>query len=413
MNTVNNKSSFGYIVFILMVTIAIDVMGIGLIFPIIPELILDKNNDLFLHSSTSSTLRYFYYGLTMAMWPLGMFIGSSILGRLSDVFGRKNLLLAALLGIALSYFLSVFAIATASLALFIISRTTVGIFGGSFGLAQAMIIDVSPKDSITRNLSFVTLAASIGFIIGPGLTTVIGQIYQGDVMMQALLPCLIGSLITIINLLSVWFFLRETRVIERTVNLPNLIDIFFSFRVMFIDQRVLVLAISFLFMQGAWGFYIQNFPLVLSSYFDLSQAQIGLSFICAALGYFVAILGILPTLEKHCSLKSLVMVNGLLLGIILTLSALYPSVIMEYIAFTLASIFQLLFYSAILAWFSNKVESHEQGQIMGATVSIFGMAWAINALLIGVLASIDLFLPVYIASILFVLAGLVVSKVTK
>ncbi|TNF66309.1 MAG: MFS transporter [Gammaproteobacteria bacterium] len=409
----NKQISSGYIILILMVTIAIDVMGLGLIFPIIPELILDKSNELFLVADTTATVRYFYYGLTMAVWPLGMFFGSSILGRLSDVFGRKRLLVIALLGVALSYFLSVFAIMTENLSVFIISRFTVGLFGGSFGLAQATIIDVSPRDKITRNLSFVTLAASIGFIIGPGLTTLIGQIYQGDSMMQTLLPCLIGGLITIVNLASVWIFLKETRQVEKSARkLPGLIDMFFSFRVMFIDKRVVVLAFSFLFMQAAWGFYVQNFPLVLSAEFDLNQAQIGLSFVCAALGYFVAILGILPILEKYCSLKSLVMVNGLLLGITLLLSAVYPSVLMEYVAFILASVFQLLFYSAILAWFSSKVDDHEQGQIMGGTVSVFGIAWAVNAILLGPLVSIGVFLPVYLAVILFVIAGLVVVSVT-
>ncbi|MCF6764147.1 MFS transporter [Thiotrichales bacterium 19S3-7] len=410
----NKQVSSGYIIFILMITIAIDVMGLGLIFPIIPELVLDKSNQLFLASDTVSTVRYFYYGLTMAVWPLGMFLGSSILGRLSDIFGRKRLLVIALLGVALSYFLSVFAIVSQNLVLFIISRLTVGVFGGSFGLAQATIIDVSPKDKITRNLSFVTLAASIGFIIGPALTTLIGQIYEGNSMMQTLLPCLIGGLITIINLTSVWFFLRETREITSDKkHLPGLVDMFFSFRVMFIDKRVVMLAFSFLLMQAAWGFYVQNFPLVLSAEFSLNQAQIGLSFVCAALGYFVAILGILPTLEKYCSLKSLVVVNGLLLGIMLLLSAAYPSVIMEYISFILASVFQLLFYSAILAWFSNKVEAHEQGQIMGGTVSVFGIAWAVNAILLGPLVSIDIFLPVYLAVFLFIAAGLIVVKVTE
>ncbi|MCF6767356.1 MFS transporter [Thiotrichales bacterium 19S11-10] len=408
----NNQASSGYIIFILMVTIAIDVMGLGLIFPIIPELVLDRHNELFLLSNTSMEVRYFYYGIIMAVWPLGMFLGSSILGRLSDIYGRKLLLIIALAGIAVSYFLSVLAILQMSLSLFILSRFAVGLFGGCFGLAQATIVDVSPREKITRNLSFVTLAASIGFIIGPGLTTLIGQIYQGDGTMQALLPCLAGGILTIINLISVCIFLKETRQVDPSERkLPNVIDMFFSFRVMFIDRRVVVLAISFLLMQAAWGFYVQNFPLMLSAEFNLNQAQIGLSFVCAALGYFVAILGILPILEKRFSVKGLVIVNGMLLTIILGLSALYPSVLMEYIAFVLASVFELLFYSAILAWFSSKVEDHEQGQIMGGTVSVFGIAWAVNAILLGPLASMGVFLPIYIAMVLFLVAGLIVIKV--
>lgn len=406
--------SSGYIIFILMVTIAIDVMGLGLIFPIIPELLLDRSNELFLLSDTTLNIRYFYYGLTMAVWPLGMFFGSSILGRLSDIFGRKRLLLIALVGVAISYFLSVFAIEMKSLTLFIISRFTVGLFGGSFGLAQAIIVDVSPKDRLTRNLSFVTLAASIGFLIGPGLTTLIGHIYQDNSQMQTLLPCLIGGLITLVNLLSVWRFLQETKkASEEKAKLPNFVDMFFSFRIMFLDRRIVVLALSFLLLQIGWGFYVQNFPLILSTKFHLNQAQIGLSFVLSAMSYFLAILVILPKLERNFKLKSLVITNAFLLALALWLSAFYPTITMQYVVFMLASVFELLFYSAILSWLSSKVGDEEQGQIMGGTVSVFGIAWAANALLLGPLASIFVFLPVYIAVISFGLAGLVVMKLSS
>lgn len=313
---------------------------------------------------------------------------------------------------ALSYFLSAIAISIQSFGLFVFSRLTIGIFGASFGLAQATIIDVSPKERITRNLSFVTLAASIGFIFGPALTTAIGFLFVGK--MQALLPCLIGGFLTLINLLSVWLYLRETRVqhTDKPKVKFNILDMLFSFRVMFIDKRVQILALSFLLMQAAWGFYIQNFPLVLSQIFHLSQAEIGLSFVCAALGYFGAILGLLPILEKRYSVKTLVIVNGFLLAVTLLVGIFIQLVWFEYVTFILASVFQLLFYSALLAWFSSKVNDDEQGQIMGGTVSVFGLAWAFNALLLGPLAAIAIFLPVYIAAILFALSGMMTAKVS-
>ena len=84
----------------------------------------------------------------------------------------------------------------------------------------------------------------------------------------------------------------------------------------------------------------------------------------------------------------------------------------EYIAFTITSMFQLLFYSAILTWISSKVDEHEQGLVMGGTVSIFGIAWAINAMLISPLVYISLFLPIYVAAFFFVLSGIIVLKVS-
>jgi MFS family permease len=401
------------IIFILMVTIMIDIMGLGLIFPIIPGFTLDTNNTVFLDPNTSEFARYTFYGLIMAAWPFGLFIGSSVIGRLSDVYGRKRLLIISLIGIASSYMLSVLAVYISDIYLFTFSRLTVGLFGGCFGLAQTIIIDITPKERLTRNLSFVTLAASVGMIFGPLLTTLVGKIYQNNDFLSAMLPCLIGAVITIINLISVSIFLKETNKNKAHASKLNFIDMIFSFRKMFSDSRIVLLAISFLFMQVAWGFYIQSFPLIMSSRFDLNQAQIGLSFVFGSIGYLVTILGILPRLERYCSLKSLVVFNAFLVGITFLLSCAYPTVIIEYITFVVTSMFQVLFYSAILTWISGKVDDHEQGVVMGGTVSIFGIAWAINALLISVLVSVDMFLPIYLAAFFFILSGLIALKVTN
>ena len=73
--------------------------------------------------------------------------------------------------------------------------------------------------------------------------------------------------------------------------------------------------------------------------------------------------------------------------------------------------FQLLFYSSLLAWFSYKVNANEQGKIIGGTVSVFGLAWAFNALLIGSIAGINIMLPFYIAAFLFVVSAFVIIYV--
>ncbi|MCF6766255.1 MFS transporter [Thiotrichales bacterium 19S3-7] len=408
----NSPVKSGFILFILMLTIAIDVMGLGLIFPIIPEIILDPHNSLFFNITTPNSIRYFWYGMVFAMWPLGMFFGSSIFGRLSDQYGRKKLLLTSLFGVSVSYFLSVIAIGLHSVVLFTVSRLTVGIFGGSFALAQATIIDVSAKDKVARNLSYVTLAGSIGFIFGPLLTTVVGYISSG--LMQAALPCLVAGVLSLINTLSVYIFLKETRITNISERLKiKILDMLFSFRVMFTDKRIIVLALSYLLMQAAWGFYMQNFPLVLSEIYHLNQSEIGLSFVLAAIFDFITVLVILPFLTKRFPLKFIVILSGILLGLNLLFAVIIPNLWLQYVTFVIAFILQLVFYSAILAWLSHKVSEDEQGQIMGGTVSVFGLAWAINAILLGLFANLSILLPVYLAIIGFILAGVIAAAVKK
>src|SRR4051794_3010525 len=108
-------------IFALMVTIMIDIMGGGLVFPLFPHLFLASNSVL-LPITASLPTRNAYYALAMGVWPLGVFFGTPYWGAMSDQSGRKKMLAICLMGTAVTYVLGGMAIEAGSVWLFIISR---------------------------------------------------------------------------------------------------------------------------------------------------------------------------------------------------------------------------------------------------------------------------------------------------
>ncbi|WP_119344173.1 MFS transporter [Facilibium subflavum] len=388
---------------ILMLTIIIDIMGVGLVFPVIPEIMLSAKSVFFAKSATD-TLRNFYYGITMAVWPLGIFIGSAIIGRLSDIYGRKTLLIVALIGTAAAYLISVTSFYSGSLSLFIFSRFICGFFGGSFSIAQTVMLDISNADNRMRNLSLITLAASIGFIFGPIITTLVGIFAVTD--FQAIsLPFVFGAILACINLLSVCLFLPETyKKPVHKVKL-HLISLIFSFRVMFVDKRVRILALSFLMLQIGWGYYAQALPLVLSQALSFGQSAVGGIFIILSAGFALSTMWAQEKVLKRFTAKQAMLSIATLLSIIFLVSAIWLTIGMVIISAFLSALLQIIFYTALLSVIAAAVKEHEQGAIMGGTTSVFGIAWFINAFSLGPAANINITTPFYLAALALGLAG--------
>ena len=140
-------------------TIFIDAIGFGFIMPVLPQLLMRvAHADLSGAISIGATM-----GLAMA---LATFFASPILGNLSDHFGRRPVLLIALAGLSVDYLLMALA---NTLPLVFVGRIISGIFGGSYGPAQAAIADITPPDQRARNFGYVGAAFGVGFVLGPAL----------------------------------------------------------------------------------------------------------------------------------------------------------------------------------------------------------------------------------------------------
>ncbi len=146
-------------------TILIDAMGFGLIMPVLPRLLM-RVGEIQLNAAIEVGA---WMSLLMA---LAAFISAPILGNLSDSFGRRRVLLIALGGMAAHYAVLVVA---GSVTLIVIGRLLTGVFGGSYGPAQAAIADVTSPEDRAKNFALVSAGFGIGFVAGPALGGLLAQ----------------------------------------------------------------------------------------------------------------------------------------------------------------------------------------------------------------------------------------------
>ena len=149
---------------LIFITLLIDVIGIGIIIPIIPKLLETLGN--YSLSEASSIGSWLIFAFAFPQFLLSPFIGS-----LSDKFGRRPVLLIALIGLGLDY---IFHALAPSIALLFVGRIIAGICGASFTTASAYIADISIPEKRSQNFGLIGVAFGLGFILGPvigGLTS--------------------------------------------------------------------------------------------------------------------------------------------------------------------------------------------------------------------------------------------------
>ncbi len=183
------KPALGFI----FITLFLDILGIGLIIPILPKLVTQlQGGDLALASQS--------VGLLAALYAAMQFVFAPILGSLSDHHGRRPVILGSLFGSGLDYLLLAFA---PNLAWFYVGRVISGITGANITAATAYIADVSPPEKRAANFGLIGAAFGLGFIAGPALGGLLG-----DYGLR--LPFLVAAGLTLANWLYGYFVLPES-----------------------------------------------------------------------------------------------------------------------------------------------------------------------------------------------------------
>ncbi len=392
------SESHRFSLFILLLTIFLDWMSIGLVYPMFSSMIFDQGTHFF-SIETSDVVRGTWLGILLAAGPLAQFLSSPIVGTLSDQKGRKPLLKNTLLIIILGYLLCAFGVFAESLLLLLIGRLIVGVGTGNVAAVYAAIADISKPEEKAKHFGLASMSSGIGFTLGPFLGGALSS-------WGFAAPFLFSSVFSLINLILLIFWFSETHHIRRNVQLSLTLGLK-NLKKAFQVPALRALFLSFFFFCAGWSFYWEFIPVTWIQEYHLDPSQVGNFYAYGAAFYAVS--------------------SGLLIRPIVNRFQPLPVLFISLILLSI-SIFPLLFHSnvTIFWWYipiqqflaalvfptgttivSNSVKEDSQGEIMGILQSVDSFAFASSPLLAGLFVGVSTQAPIIVAGVFMLLASLV------
>ena len=306
------------------VIVFIDLVGFGLILPLLP----------FYADEYGATP--FLVGLLTASYAAAQLIGAPILGRLSDRYGRRPILLLSISGTAIGFIILAIAdplgrtlasilntnAATMIIALLFFSRILDGLTGGNISVAQAYITDVTDSENRARGLGLLGAAFGLGFIIGPAAGGILSS-------WGFAIPALVAAGLATINLITVYFWLPESLTQEKRLAALQNERRKFSAKALWqaINRpRVGPLLHIRFFFGLAFATFQTVFPLFAQYQLDLDARQTG--FVLTYVGVLAAFVQgwAIGTLTKRFSERSLIFSSTIIMAVSLLAWAFTPNV---------------------------------------------------------------------------------------
>ena len=363
----------------------LDMVGIGIVIPILPIIFLDLTNQMYL------------LGFLLASYPLAQFFGAPLLGTLSDKYGRKKILLISLAGSTIGYVLFAIGLLIHNIPLLFISRILDGFTGGNLSVVQSAIADVSKKNEKVKNFGLIGMAFGLGFIIGPFL----GGILTDNTLVSwfnTTTPFWTAAVLVLINMLFVMFFFKETLKERLTIKI-NLFSGFQQIKKAFSLQHLRILFLSIFLFHFGWSFFTHFFPVFLSERLSYTPADVGKFF--AFIGVCVAIVQgiILRKVSEWIKPRKLIMCSLFLLVPILLYHAGIKSSLMLYAITPFLALNIGFIHPNFSTLISNEASPQEQGEVLGIQQSMMSLAQAIPALIAGFAISISITAPIILSSI--------------
>lgn len=384
-----------YLTFIFL-TLLLDIIGMAVIIPVLPQLIKDLiGSDISEASKYGAWLLFTYAFL--------QFLFSPILGGLSDRYGRRPVLLISLLGMGINYLFLVYA---PSLAWLFVGRALSGIAGASITTASAFIADISTPDKRSQNFGLIGVAFGLGFIIGPMIGGMVA-----DISPRA--PFMLSAILAFANFIYGWFALPES--LDASLRRPfswkraNPVGSFIALKN---NPAVSSLAISLTCIylgvhavQSTWSYYTMY-------KFDWDERHVGIS-----LGIVGGLIMLVQGLIIRWTIKNWGPAQSVIVGLVLYVIGLF--------LFGLANAGWMMYVFSIVyclggiagpnlqGMMSNSTPANKQGELQGALTGLMSITNIFGPLLMlylfnqfsGKHAIIELpGLPFFVGAVLMALA---------
>ncbi|MCH8546840.1 MAG: MFS transporter [Cryomorphaceae bacterium] len=379
---------------VLFVTIFIDLMGFGIIIPILPIF------------ATQLGANGFIVGVVAMAYSLFQFLFAPFWGNLSDRIGRRPILLISIVIIACSYVL--FAHAN-TLLLLLLSRVLAGIGAANISAAQAYISDISKPEERVKNFGIIGAAFGLGFIVGPMIGGIIKDAY-GVIWVGYF-----AALMSVFNFVLAYFLLRES-LEEKSPDKPlftnPLTSVIGGLRTKGIQ---LVLLLNFIFLLAFSKMQITA-TLLWHEHFHLNVKEIG--YVFAYIGLMATLIQgtLLGRLNNWLGEKKLLISGTIFTGIGLLALPLVPPplfVPLELLAITFLSIGSAFLNPTMSTAVSKLSSRHAQGMALGNLQAVGSLARTFGPLAGGALYDYHYSGPYIIGFALMMGCTVIAIKVSK
>ena len=344
------------ILFVLL-TLVVDAIGIGIVFPIMPDL-MDRVG------AGGTGQGAFWGGLLMAAYAGALFLSGPIVGSISDAIGRRPVLIAALVMLAIDYVIMALA---GTFWMLLLGRTLAGLAGATYITATAYIADISTPEKKAANFGLIGAAFGVGFVLGPALGGVAAEI-------SVTAPFWIAATLSAANAVFGYFVLPESLTPEKRRpfgkrDLNPFKSILDAFRLPGLAVPLICIFIfefANMVYPTLWAFWTREV-------FDWPTLYIGLSL--AAYGVLLALVqgGLMPLLIRWIG-----DFRTLMLGMVSALIGLigfgFTATLTALVVFLLIAALSDLVPTLLTAMASNQTDEDRQGVVQGVIASLSSVA---------------------------------------
>jgi MFS transporter, DHA1 family, tetracycline resistance protein len=381
----------------------IGTLGFSIVLPFLVFLVIDFGGNAII------------YGILAAVYPAFQLIGAPILGRWSDIYGRKKVLLISNGGTLIGWIFFLFALflpvenlfsidsslfgtfaITLPLLVLFFARSIDGITGGNISVANAYLADISSDENRSKNFGKMAVSSNLGFIVGPALAGILGA-----TIYQEILPVLAALFLSLLTLIVIGFALKESKpqlvvVTEQIPEKESIRKVFaqeckecyqvpnpkkLRFKDVFKLKHISFLLVLYFFIFLGFNIFYTSFPIHVVNSLKWSITELGV-FYAVLSGIMVLVQGpVLRKALKKFSEEKLVIIGSIILGTNFILFVSNNNIFI-YGAAVLFAVGNGLMWPSFLSLLSKIAGNAYQGFIQGVASS-FGSLASIVGLIIG------------------------------
>jgi MFS family permease len=369
----------------------VNMLGYGIVFPILYAY------------SLKFGLNDFQNGLLFAIFSICQFISTPIIGRLSDKYGRRPMLLVSIIGTAVSFFMMAFA--PSAIFLFL-ARALDGLTAGNVPVIFAVVSDSTKPEERAKAFGLIGSAFSFGFIFGPAISAL--TLGYGQAM-----PFLIAGGITIIATILTALFLPETNSHMGEVKKAKLFDFAKMWHTLFdpnVGVTFLISLVYFLAFSCAILYGFQPFTL---NVLEMTQSENALLFTMFGTVGFLTQTFVVGRVSQKFGMKKAFSASMIFTALSFLIMFVSRSIPIFVIASIILALFNSISQTLIPTILSQEADAKSQGTIMGLNASYQSIGMIFGPILGGVVASWMVPLPFLVGSILVVFCFALTFKVLR